>query len=190
MDLRLDVTPGRSASESLAKGIERRDTASVLVREFAAAGIRHLLFVPGGPLMPFLSAAERARSFRFILCRHEAGAGLAAEGLARATRQVAVVAVTAGPGVTNVLTAGYVAFCEGTPLVILSAQVPRSANGRGAAQELDTVRLLEPIMKRSVALSSHHDPTAVVRSLLFAATSGRQGPVHLSVTADQWKEEK
>jgi acetolactate synthase-1/2/3 large subunit len=99
-----------------------------------------------------------------------------------------MVAVTAGPGVTNLVTAAYVAQREWSPVLIVSAQVSREANGRGAAQELDTVTLLRPVTKRSIALGQARDATAVVLALLDEAASGRPGPVHLSVAADQWKE--
>jgi acetolactate synthase-1/2/3 large subunit len=159
-----------------------------MAAEFARLGAAFIMYVPGGPLMPFLSAVSAARQSRLVLFRHEQGAGLAAEGLARATRKPVIVAVTAGPGVSNVVTAAYVALRELSPVFILSAQVPRSALGRSAAQELDTVTLLAPLVKYSVALPQAMDPRVIVRDLWAEANSGRPGPVHLSVAADQWKE--
>jgi acetolactate synthase I/II/III large subunit len=167
---------------------DKSSVADAIVAALTHSGIKHLFYVPGGPLMPLLGAFERCRAVQTILCRHEAGAGLCAEGLARTTRSPAVVAVTAGPGVTNLVTAAYVAYCEWTPVLILSAQVSRKANGRGAAQELDTVTLLRPVTKRSESLVFGSSATQVVRDLLQEAQSGRPGPVHLSVAADQWRE--
>jgi acetolactate synthase I/II/III large subunit len=161
-------------------------TSEQLAAFLVSAGIHFVMHVPGGPLMPFLSAGQRL-GLDFVLCRHEAGAGFLAEGLARVTRKIAVVAVTAGPGVTNVVTPVYVAQREWTPLFILSAQVAHSAEGRGAAQELDTVTLLRPVTKRSVALQPGECVTAVLDDLFAEAKRGRPGPVHLSVAVDLWK---
>jgi acetolactate synthase I/II/III large subunit len=162
--------------------------AGAVVERLYAAGIRHVIYVPGGPMMPFISTAFRSGYFRFLLCRHEQGAGFVADGLARVTRRPALVVVTAGPGVTNLVTPVYVAHREMTPLFVLSAQVARGVNGRGAAQELDTVGLLRPVTKRSEALESRQAAPGVVEQLLHEAMSLSPGPVHLSIAADQWLE--
>jgi thiamine pyrophosphate-dependent acetolactate synthase large subunit-like protein len=163
-------------------------TASLIAATLTQLQIQCVPYVPGGPLMPLLGALAK-RSCRLLLFRHEAGAGFAAEGLARASRRPAVVAVTAGPGVTNLVSAVYVAQRELTPIIVISAQVPLTAIGRHAAQELDTVRLLEPITKASVALRSDCSPSEQLLGLWREALQGRPGPVHLSVAADQWKEQ-
>jgi acetolactate synthase I/II/III large subunit len=164
------------------------NVAEALVTELIAAGVRHIIYVPGGPLMPFLSAAFRRSCFEFVLSRHEAGAAFIAEGLARATRTVALAAVTAGPGVTNAVTPVYVAYREMTPLFLLSAQVSRATLGKGAAQELETASLLQTITKRSETLPDGRTARGRVRELLALTTRGRPGPVHLSIPADVWKE--
>lgn len=163
-----------------------RTVAETLVEEFARAGIRDILYVPGGPMMPFVSTAFATGWFRFVLCRHEQGAGFIAEGLARVQRRPALVLVTAGPGVTNLVTPVYVAYSEMTPVFVLSAQVARHMNGRGAAQECNTVELLRPITKHSVGLGEPQNTREVARRLLAATTAGKAGPVHLSVASDQW----
>ncbi len=108
----------------------RSTVAQAIVERLHAARIRHVIYVPGGPMMPFISTAFQSGYFRFILCRHEQGAGFMAEGLARATRRPALVAVTAGPRVTNLVTPVYVAQREMTPVFVLSADVARHANGK------------------------------------------------------------
>jgi acetolactate synthase-1/2/3 large subunit len=164
------------------------NVAEAVVSELMAAGVRHIIYVPGGPLMPFLSAAFRRSYFTFVLSRHEAGAAFIAEGLARATRSVALAAVTAGPGVTNAVTPVYVAYREMTPVFLLSAQVSRARLGQGAAQELETAALLRPVTKQSETLVDGRLARGLVREFLALTTSGRPGPVHLSVPADVWKE--
>lgn len=176
-------------TQALASSSPARTVAGALVEEFARAGIRDILYVPGGPMMPFVSTAFATGWFRFVLCRHEQGAGFIAEGLARVQRRPALVLVTAGPGVTNLVTPVYVAYSEMTPVFVLSAQVSRHMNGRGAAQECNTVELLRPITKHSVALGEVHGTRETVRNLLAATTAGKAGPVHLSVASDQWLQE-
>lgn len=167
----------------------QRTVAAALVDQLWQAGIDHIVYVPGGPMMPFVSAAFDAGRFRFVLCRHEQGAGFIAEGIARVRRRPALVLVTAGPGVTNVVTPLYVAKQEMTPLLVLSAQVSQEVNGLGAAQELDTVTLLRPVTKRSTGLSHPREAAAVLRHLLTESNTGPAGPVHLSVSCNQWRME-
>lgn len=140
-------------------------------------------------MMPFVQAAHELGLLRFVLCRHEQGAGFIAEGQARVLRRPSVVLVTAGPGVTNLVTPIYVAKQEMTSMLVISAQVSRQMNGKGAAQELDTVELLKPITKRSVALSQPAETRALLRSLLEEARTPDFGPVHLSVASDLWLQE-
>lgn len=111
-----------------------------------------------------------------------------ADGYYRASRRPAAVAVTAGPGLSNAVTAVALAHEEHIPLVLISAQVARDCLGRTAAQELDTVTLLRPVTKASLPLLSARRTQATLRDLLRLASSGRPGPVHLSVPADLWRE--
>ncbi len=155
---------------------------SVLV----ANGISLMATIPGGPLMPMLKAIHDRGRIRAVLTRHESGAAMLAEGYARVRGEPALVAVTAGPGLSNAATGIALAHREQTPLVVLSAQVPNAWNGRDAAQELDGVRLLEPITKISLTLSCPERAQSVLEHLVRVARSGRPGPVHLSVPANLW----
>lgn len=151
-------------------------------------GVKDLMMVPGGPLMPFLEAVYQYDRIKPHLATHEVGATLMAEGYYRASRRMAATAVTAGPGLTNTSTAVALAHRELTPLFLISAQVSSRHYGRGAAQELDTVRLLEPITKASVALHNPDRAVEVTSELLRLATQHRSGPVHLSVPSDVFRQ--
>lgn len=151
-------------------------------------GIRVVPLLPGGPLTPLLEALHRRGRLRTVLCRHESGAVMMAEGHFRSSRRLAAVAVTAGPGLSNAVTAVALAHEEHIPLLIISAQVATDCHGRTAAQELDTVTLLRPVTKASRALSAAQRAQATLSDLFRIASSGRPGPVHLSVPSDLWKQ--
>jgi acetolactate synthase-1/2/3 large subunit len=149
-------------------------------------GISTIFELPGGPVMPLLVALQEDPYFRCILMATEAGAVLAAEGHFRASGQCAAVVVTAGPGVLNTVASSALLLREQSATVILSAQVPRIYRGRGAAQEFDTVLALAPVTKASVALEHPDRASDTLSELIALAVSGRPGPVHLSVAADDW----
>ena len=149
-------------------------------------GIEVLPMLPGGPLMPLLRAIHHKARIRPVLGRHEAGVAMMAEGQHRASGRLGAIAVTAGPGVTNAISGVSLAHSEQMPLLVISAQVADALRGRSAAQELDTVRLLQPITKASSELRSARRVGPVLRELAALALSGRPGPVHLSVPANLW----
>lgn len=149
-------------------------------------GIELATTVPGGPLMPLLQSFHVGQRIRCVLARHECGAAMMAEGYFRTAARPAVVALTAGPGVTNAVTGIALARAEQSAMVVVTAQVARSWFGRGAAQELDAVKLLESVTKLSVRLEDPNQAWSTVSEAVRLAQRGCPGPVHLSVPADLW----
>ncbi len=183
---RQDEPPTDQGSTHSSNSAHLLTVAQCLEQVLVDNGIEIAATIPGGPLTPLLQAIHDKQRIVSILTRHESAAAMLADGYYRVSRRPALVAVTAGPGVTNAVTGIALAHSEHTPMVILSAQVSTSWYGRGAAQELDTVRLLEPITKCSMSLKHPARAAASLQYLISLATSGRGGPVHLSVPADLW----
>src|SRR5690349_25101298 len=116
--------------------------AEVLDRQ----GVRFLFTLCGGHISPILVAAK-ARGIRVVDTRHEATAVFAADAVARLTGRPGVAAVTAGPGVTNALTAMTNARQAQSPVVLLAGAAPSVLHGRGALQDIDQPALLKPQVK-------------------------------------------
>lgn len=149
--------------------------------------------VPGGLLHPFFEAIERHSLLSLIVTKHEAGAAFMADGYARIKRTLAVCAATSGPGATNLLTGVGVAFSDGVPLLVLTGQAASKNLGRGAVQEsgpqdVDIVKMFEPVTKYSAMVDHPARFTHHLRRALRLAISGRPGPVHLNVPVDFWSE--
>ena len=102
------------------------------------------------------------RRIRVIDVRHEQTAGHAADGYARVTGRPGVCAVTAGPGVTDVVTAVANAQRAGVPIVVLGGAGPKSLSDMGSLQDMDAVTLMRPITKWSVqvAMSAASESTS------------------------------
>ena len=108
-----------------------------LVAEFLLKqNILQLFTLCGGHISPIL-VASKARGIRIIDTRHEADAVFAADATARLTGKVGVVAVTAGPGITNSVTALQNAMLAQSPVVLLGGAAPTLLKGRGALQDID-----------------------------------------------------
>ena len=128
--------------------------------------------------------AERTGKLPLVDVRHEQTAVFAAEAVGKLARVPGFAAVTAGPGVTNSLSAVTGAWMNGSPLVLIGGRAPDYRWGSGALQELDHVPLLEPVTKEAWTI---HDATAIgpdIRRAFDVAASAHRGPVFVDIPMD------
>ena len=162
-----------------------RTGAQIMCEALVREGVSVLFGIPGGCIMPFYHALWEYRDqLRHVLCRHEQGAGHAAEGYARATGRVGVCVGTSGPGATNLVTPIADAWMDGTPLIAITGQVPSSLLGTDAFQETDITGITVPITKHNFLVTSVGDLPRVFREAFHIAQSGRPGPVLIDITKD------
>src|SRR6266496_6636569 len=95
---------------------EQQTGAQILCEALIREGVQVMFGIPGGAIMPFYYAMVEYPELRHVLCRHEQGAGHAAEGYARSTGKVGVCLGTSGPGATNLVTPIADAWADSTPL--------------------------------------------------------------------------
>ncbi|GIV23290.1 MAG: thiamine pyrophosphate-binding protein [Bacteroidia bacterium] len=155
----------------------------LLARLLRDAGMTHLFTLSGGHIMEIYEGCADI-GVPVIDFRHEQAAGFAAEAAARLTRKIGVCAVTAGPGVMNVVTAVANAWRSQTPMIVIGGQAAQPTLGMGALQEMDHVAVLAPITKWAVRVPSPKDIPDYVQRAFNAATSGVMGPVFLECPMD------
>ena len=158
--------------------------AQIAVRLLERQGIRIVTGYPGGAILPIYDALGQSTAIRHVLARHEQGAGFIAQGMARATGEVAVCMASSGPGATNLLTAIADAKLDSIPLVAITGQVPRAMIGTDAFQEVDTYGLTVPITKHNFLVSSADELLEVIPRAFEIAASGRPGPVLIDIPKD------
>ncbi len=162
-----------------------RTGAQLICEALIREQVEVLFGIPGGAIMPLYHALwEYHAQLRHVLCRHEQGAGHAAEGYARASGRVGVCVATSGPGATNLVTPIADAWMDGTPLVAITGQVPRTVLGSDAFQEVDITGITVPITKHSYLVSDAHDLPRVMAEAFHIARTGRPGPVLVDITKD------
>src|SRR5580704_17717515 len=116
---------------------ETRTGAQIMCEALIRENVEVIFGIPGGAIMPFYHALWEYRDrIRHVLCRHEQGAGHAAEGYARVSGRVGVCVATSGPGATNDVTPIADAWMDGTPFVAITGQVARPLIGTDAFQEV------------------------------------------------------
>jgi len=124
-----------------------RDGGDRVARALQSHGVPCLYTLCGGHISPILAAAK-ARGIRIVDVRDEATAVFAADAAARLSGRPGVAAVTAGPGITNTITALKNAQLAQSPLVLLGGAAPTALQGRGALQDIDQRPLVAPHVKR------------------------------------------
>lgn len=155
----------------------------LLARLLRDAGMTHLFTLSGGHIMEIYEGCADI-GVPVMDFRHEQAAGFAAEAAARLTRKIGVCAVTAGPGVMNVVTAVANAWRSQTPLLVIGGQAAQPTLGMGALQEMDHVAVLAPITRWAVRVTSPRDLADTVQRAFEAATTGVMGPVFLECPMD------
>jgi acetolactate synthase-like protein len=158
-------------------GAERM--ADVLVRR----GVRFVFTLCGGHISPLLVAAK-ARGLRVVDTRHEATAVFAADAVARLTGVPGFAAVTAGPGVTNSITALKNAQMAQSPLVLVGGATATLLRGRGALQDIDQMALVRPHVKKTVAVTRVADLAPALDEAFGVAGAGVPGPVFVEAPVD------
>lgn len=138
----------------------------------------------GGAILPVFDAIYNSDRFKFILPRHEQGAGHMAEGYAKACGKPGVVLVTSGPGATNVMTALTDALADGVPIVVFTGQVATSVIGTDAFQEADVVGISRSCTKWNVMVKDIAELPRRVNEAFEIATTGRPGPVLVDLPKD------
>jgi thiamine pyrophosphate-dependent acetolactate synthase large subunit-like protein len=148
-----------------------------------AHGVPCIYTLCGGHISPILSAAK-ARGIRIVDVRDEATAVFAADAAARLSGLPGVAAVTAGPGITNTITALKNAQLAQSPLLLLGGAAPTALQGRGALQDINQRPLVEPHVKRFFKITRVRDLGPAVADALALARIGVPGPVFVECPVD------
>src|SRR5215472_8818993 len=145
-----------------------------------AHGVNVMFTLSGGHVFPLYDAAVKGPTpMRLVDVRHEQTAVFAAEATGRLTRDPGLAVVTAGPGVTNAVSAVTSAYFNGAPLVVIGGRAPDYLWGSGALQEMDHVPLLASVTKHAATVHDKLDVASSVNEAFTLAATPRRGPVFL-----------
>ncbi|GGF18269.1 thiamine pyrophosphate-dependent enzyme [Subtercola lobariae] len=154
-----------------------------IVRALEKHGIPRVFVVPGESYLEILDGL-RDSTIETVVCRHEGGAAYMAEAEGKLGELPGVVMVTRGPGAANAHVGIHTAWQDSTPVVLFVGLIPLNHRGREAFQEFDIRAWFESGAKRVLVLDSAERAAEVVAEAIFAASSGRPGPVIVGVPED------
>ncbi len=146
-------------------------------------GIRHVFTLCGGHISPILVGAKK-HGLHVVDMREEINAVFAADAAARLTGNVGVAAVTAGPGVTNTITAIKNAQMAESPVLLFGGATATVLRGRGSLQDIDQLSILSPITKWATRVTTHKSLGPTVERAMDIALGGVPGPVFVEVPID------
>ena len=157
--------------------------ADAIVKCLELENTEYVFGYPGVAICPFYNSILNS-NIKTILVRHEQHAGHAASGYARLTGRVGVVAVTSGPGATNVITGIATAYADSIPLVVITGQVDSRLMGSDVFQEADVSGACESFVKYSYIVRNAEDIPNIVKEAFYIANTGRKGPVVIDFPID------
>ncbi len=146
-------------------------------------GVDTMFTLSGGHLFVLYDGAVQT-GLRLVDTRHEQSAAFAAEGFAKVTRRLGCVALTAGPGVTNGVSAMTAARMNGSPVVVLAGRAPQARWGSGSLQELDHIPIVQSVTKTAATATSAGSIVVEVDAACRAARTPHRGPTFVDIPLD------
>lgn len=142
--------------------------------------IKHFFGYSGGSIISLFNELDNSKVKTYI-GTHEQSCCHAAVGYAKSSNMMGVCISTSGPGVTNMVTSVYDAYCDGVPLLVLTGQVSKNLMGTGAFQECPAVDIMKNVTKYSKCIENVNDIPFEMEKAVKIAYDKRKGPVHLDL---------
>src|SRR4249919_104872 len=155
----------------------------LVAKTLKSRGVSHLFTLSGGHLFSIYDGCK-AEGIEIVDVRHEQSAVFAAEGFAKATRRVGVAALTAGPGVTNGISAIAGAQANCSPVCVLGGRAPELRWGSGSLQEIDHLPFVSPLVKSAETVKEPGEIGARTAAALDLAAAAPSGPTFLDYPLD------
>jgi acetolactate synthase I/II/III large subunit len=155
----------------------------LIAKRLKAHGVSKLFTLSGGHLFSIYDGCL-AEDIDIVDVRHESAAAFAAEGWAKVTREPGVAALTAGPGVTNGMSAIASAQQNHSPMLVLGGRAPAMRWGQGSLQEIDHVPFVRPLTKLAATAQSTAEIAPLVDEALTVALTAPSGPTFLDFPLD------
>ncbi len=168
----------------MATEVETLHGGRLVAKRLKAHGVTKLFTLSGGHLFSIYDGC-REEGIELVDVRHEQSAAFAAEGWAKATRQPGVCALTAGPGVTNGMSALASAHQNGSPMLVLGGRAPAFRWGQGSLQEIDHVPFVSPLTKLARTADATADIPGLIDEALRVTLEPPSGPAFVDFPLDQ-----
>ena len=161
----------------------QQTAAQLLIRSLVKQNVKYIFGIPGGKIMPTFDVL-RDEGPQLIVCRHEQNAAFMAAAIGRLTGRPGVCLVTSGPGTGNLVTGVATATTEGDPMVAIGGVVPLPDTLKQTHQSMDSVAIMKPVTKFSVAINAPDAAGEAVVNAFRAAMAPRAGASFIAFPRD------
>ena len=161
----------------------KRNGGELVAAVLKEHGVKYVFTLCGGHISPVLVASEKL-GIKVVDTRHEVTCVFAADAVARLSGVIGVACVTAGPGLTNTITAVKNASMAESPVLLLGGAAATIMKGRGSLQDIDQLSLFNPLCKYTASIKRLRDIIPTLRKAICIAQSGVPGPVFVELPVD------
>jgi len=164
--------------------------ARYIYNELFKRNIKYVFGYSGGAVLPLLNEFSN-KNIKFIKNSTEQCSGFVSEGFSKSLNlsHPGIVVTTSGPGLTNVITPLQNAYSDGSPMIVISGQVPRKALGTDAFQECPAINLTKHCTKWNILIKDKYEIIDAINKAFYISMSDRKGPVHIDIPKDIFLEE-
>lgn len=162
------------------------NSAKVIYQKLLEKNIKHVFGYSGGANLPLLNEFYQSNKIKFIKNSNESCSGFVAEGYSKSLykKTPGVVITTSGPGITNLITPLQNAYSDGTPLIVISAQVPLTSLYTDAFQECRATNLTKHCTKWNTMITDPYKVSETIDKAFEISMRDRKGPVHIDIPKD------
>jgi acetolactate synthase I/II/III large subunit len=168
---------------TMTTGSSQQTAAQLLIRSLMQQNVKFIFGIPGGKIVPTFDVLHDEGP-RLIVCRHEQNAVFMAAAVGRLTGRPGVCLVTSGPGTGNLVTGTATATTEGDPMVAIGGVVSLADALKQTHQSMDSVAIMKPVTKFSVAINSPSAAGEAVANAFRAAMAPRAGASFIAFPMD------
>ncbi|MHA7944255.1 acetolactate synthase large subunit [Formosa sp. 3Alg 14/1] len=163
--------------------------SDVFVKALEHEGVEYIFGLPGEENLDILESIRKSKQIKFILTRHEQGAGFMAATYGRLTGKPGVCLSTLGPGATNLMTPAAYAQLGAMPMLMITGQKPIKKSKQGKFQIIDVVEMMQPLTKYTKQVTHANHIPSMIREAFRLSQEERPGAVHIELPEDIAQEE-
>ncbi|MEZ5174968.1 MAG: thiamine pyrophosphate-binding protein [Acidimicrobiia bacterium] len=161
-----------------------RNASTDIVAALESHGVEYVFGVPGDTSLPLYDALRESRSVTHVMARDERGAAYMAEVYARVSGRPGVCEAPSGAGAFYLIPGVAEAYASSIAMIALTTDIPLKTKGKNVLTEMDQEGLFDSVTKWSVQLRRPDRAAEAIHKAMRIATSGRAGPVHISLPED------
>ncbi|CAH8285848.1 acetolactate synthase-1/2/3 large subunit [Mariniflexile fucanivorans] len=158
--------------------------SDVFVKALENEGVEYIFGLPGEENLDILESIRKSNQIKFVLTRHEQGAGFMAATYGRFTGKPGVCLSTLGPGATNLMTTAAYAQLGAMPMFMITGQKPIKKSKQGKFQILDVVEMMQPLTKYTKQVTHANHIPSMIREAFRLSQEERPGAVHIELPED------